>query len=162
MGKKKRFEMKWVRWEKKLISEEMRKKVTSILLGWQFSSMRDVAMADQHVVDWLCDGGCGWAKGETKESGRAHGFSLLAVARGRDESLYGRERLDWEGIAVSSPFGSSGLAVQREEGRWRNLLGVARWRPPSLWGGEMCLPRRSSWLAVERGRGEGKGGICWD
>ncbi|KAJ8642009.1 hypothetical protein MRB53_018703 [Persea americana] len=77
---------------------------------------------------------------------------------------------DWagRGLQASSPFGSSGLAVERgrDKGRGRNLLAVARWTPSSLWGerwggqGSKHLPRRSSCKAVERGRGEGRGGIC--
>ncbi|KAJ8649326.1 hypothetical protein MRB53_002349 [Persea americana] len=85
--------------------------------------------------------------GETKEIGWRVFFSLLAVARGRDEDLCGRER--WAGGESSDAKAGCG---ERE-------------RSASLREGEMELEGiaasspGTSTLAIERGKDKGRGSL---
>ncbi|XXG65782.1 hypothetical protein AAC387_Pa05g3404 [Persea americana] len=85
--------------------------------------------------------------GETKEIGWRVFPLLLAVARGKDEDLCGRER--WAGGESSVAKAGCG---KRE-------------RSASLWEGEMGLEGRAAFspgtsaLAIERGKEKGRGSL---
>ncbi|XXG62793.1 hypothetical protein AAC387_Pa05g1099 [Persea americana] len=124
-------------------------------------------MVGQHVADRLCDGGRGWAGvdrcGERERRRKAAALTTFLSWQWREGEIgLGGDHSIFAFWIVWPSCGERERRRKREEslGSGEMETSISLRGRDGVGRGSKRLPRRLSCLAVERGRGEGRGGIC--